>query len=65
MGGLLILFAAVVPSLVVSLYTIPGLTVMLATLACALIGFADDFLKVGAGARSGSPAAGRCSGSRS
>jgi phospho-N-acetylmuramoyl-pentapeptide-transferase len=46
MGGLLLLAAAVVPILVVSLYTVPGLTVLLATLACALIGFADDALKV-------------------
>jgi phospho-N-acetylmuramoyl-pentapeptide-transferase len=46
MGGLLILFAAVLPFVVVSLYTVPGVTVMLATLACALIGFGDDFLKV-------------------
>ena len=46
MGGLLILLAAVLPFVVVSLYTIPGLTVMLATLLCATIGFADDFLKV-------------------
>ena len=46
MGGLLILFAALVPALVVSLYTIPGVTILLATLACALIGFSDDFLKV-------------------
>ena len=46
MGGLLILFAALVPALVVSLYTIPGVTIMLATLACALIGFSDDYLKV-------------------
>ena len=46
MGGLLIVFAAVAPFLVVSLYTIPGLTVLGATVGCALIGFADDFLKV-------------------
>jgi phospho-N-acetylmuramoyl-pentapeptide-transferase len=46
MGGLLILVAALVPALAVSLYTIPGLTILLATLACASIGFADDFLKV-------------------
>ncbi|MGI8974736.1 MAG: phospho-N-acetylmuramoyl-pentapeptide-transferase [Gaiella sp.] len=46
MGGLLILVAAVAPFLVVSLYTIPGVTILLATLACALIGFADDYLKV-------------------
>ena len=38
----------------VSLYTIPGVTILLATLACALIGFSDDYLKVsGAVARSG------------
>jgi len=46
MGGVLILFAALAPFLVVSLYTVPGLTVLLATLACAVIGFGDDFLKV-------------------
>ena len=45
MGGLLILVAALVPALVVSLYTIPGVTILLATLACALIGFSDDYLK--------------------
>ena len=45
MGGLLILVAALVPALAVSLYTIPGVTIMLATLACALIGFSDDYLK--------------------
>jgi phospho-N-acetylmuramoyl-pentapeptide-transferase len=46
MGGVLILFAALLPFLVVSTYTVPGLTVLLAALACGLIGFADDFLKV-------------------
>ena len=46
MGGLLILFAAALPFVVVSLYTVPGVTVMVATLACATIGFADDYLKV-------------------
>ena len=46
MGGLLILVAALTPALAVSLYTIPGVTIMLATLACALLGFTDDFLKV-------------------
>ena len=45
MGGLLILVAALVPAAIVSLYTVPGVTVILATLACALLGFADDFLK--------------------
>jgi phospho-N-acetylmuramoyl-pentapeptide-transferase len=46
MGGLLIVFAAVAPFLVVSYYSIPGLTILGATVACALIGFADDFIKV-------------------
>ena len=46
MGGLLILVAALVPALAVSLYTVPGVTIILATLGCAFIGFADDFLKV-------------------
>jgi phospho-N-acetylmuramoyl-pentapeptide-transferase len=46
MGGLLILVAALIPALVVSLYTVPGVTILLATLACALVGFLDDLLKV-------------------
>ena len=46
MGGLLILATAIAPFLVVSLYTLPGLTLLVATLACGLIGFADDYLKV-------------------
>jgi phospho-N-acetylmuramoyl-pentapeptide-transferase len=46
MGGLLILVAALIPALAVSLYTIPGLTIILATVGCGLIGFADDYLKV-------------------
>ena len=46
MGGLLILFAALAPFLVLSVYTLPGLTVMGTTLGCGLIGFLDDYLKV-------------------
>ena len=46
MGGLLILVAAFIPAFAVSLYTIPGVTILLATLACGLLGFADDYLKV-------------------
>ena len=46
MGGLLILVAALVPALAVSLYTVPGITIILATVGCGLIGFADDYLKV-------------------
>ena len=46
MGGLLILVAALVPAFAVSLYTVPGLTILLATIACGASGFADDYLKV-------------------
>jgi phospho-N-acetylmuramoyl-pentapeptide-transferase len=46
MGGLLIVVAAVLPFLASSLYTLPGLAVLFATVGCASIGFADDFLKV-------------------
>jgi phospho-N-acetylmuramoyl-pentapeptide-transferase len=46
MGGLLLLAAAIAPVLVVSLYTVPGVAVLGATVGCAAIGFADDALKV-------------------
>ena len=46
MGGLLILATAVVPFLVLSRYTLPGLTLLFLTVGCAAIGFADDYLKV-------------------
>jgi phospho-N-acetylmuramoyl-pentapeptide-transferase len=46
MGGLLILVAAGLPFLALSVYTRPGLTVLFATLGCGLIGFLDDYLKV-------------------
>ena len=46
MGGLLILFATLAPFLVLSVHTLPGLTLMGVTLGCGLIGFLDDFLKV-------------------
>jgi phospho-N-acetylmuramoyl-pentapeptide-transferase len=46
MGGLLIVAAALPPFLAASVYTLPGLTVLFATLGCGLIGFLDDFLKV-------------------
>jgi phospho-N-acetylmuramoyl-pentapeptide-transferase len=46
MGGLLILFAALAPFLLLSVYTVPGLTVMGAAFGCGLIGFLDDYLKV-------------------
>ena len=46
MGGLLILASAVVPFLFLSQYTAEGLTVLFLTIGCALIGFADDYLKL-------------------
>ena len=46
MGGLLILTAAVLPFLAASVYTLPGLAVLFTIVGCALIGFADDYLKV-------------------
>jgi phospho-N-acetylmuramoyl-pentapeptide-transferase len=46
MGGLLILFATLAPFLVLSVHTLPGLTLMGVALGCGLIGFLDDYLKV-------------------
>src|SRR4026208_937016 len=46
MGGLLILASAVVPFLFLSQYTAEGLTVLIMTLGCALIGFTDDYPKL-------------------
>ena len=46
MGGLLILATAIAPFLVLSLYTLPGLALLVLTLGCAVIGFTDDYLKV-------------------
>jgi hypothetical protein len=46
MGGLMILFAATLAFLPVSHYTLQGLTVLFATLACGAIGFLDDFIKL-------------------
>src|ERR687895_2862117 len=46
MGGLLFVLSAVVPFLVLSRYTLEGLTVFFVTLGCALIGFIDDYIKV-------------------
>jgi phospho-N-acetylmuramoyl-pentapeptide-transferase len=46
MGGLMIVLVALVPFLAVSVYTLPGVTVVFAMLGCALIGFLDDILKV-------------------
>ena len=46
MGGLLILASALIPFLALSQYTAEGLTVLFIVLACALIGFTDDYLKL-------------------
>jgi phospho-N-acetylmuramoyl-pentapeptide-transferase len=46
MGGLLILATAVVPFLILSVYTWPGVTLVAMTVGCAAIGFADDYLSV-------------------
>jgi phospho-N-acetylmuramoyl-pentapeptide-transferase len=46
MGGLLFIIAAALPFLVLSDYTLPGLTVFGLMLGCAGIGFADDYLKL-------------------
>jgi phospho-N-acetylmuramoyl-pentapeptide-transferase len=46
MGGVLIVLAATLPFLVLSEYTLSAFTVLGVTVACAGIGFLDDFIKV-------------------
>ncbi len=46
MGGVLVMIAMSVGFLAMSKYTLPALTVFGVTLACAAIGFADDFIKL-------------------
>jgi phospho-N-acetylmuramoyl-pentapeptide-transferase len=46
MGGLLILFSAAVPYLILSNYSTPALTVCFCTVGCGAIGFIDDYIKV-------------------
>jgi phospho-N-acetylmuramoyl-pentapeptide-transferase len=46
MGGLLIVLAATVAFVALSRYTVAGLTVFGITLACAAVGFLDDFMKI-------------------
>jgi phospho-N-acetylmuramoyl-pentapeptide-transferase len=46
MGGLLFIIAASIPYLVLSDYTLPGLTVFGLMLGCAGIGFVDDYTKL-------------------
>jgi phospho-N-acetylmuramoyl-pentapeptide-transferase len=46
MGGLLILAAATIAFLPLSIYTVPALTIFGTALACGGVGFLDDFMKV-------------------
>ena len=46
MGGLMILLATTIAFLPLSHYTLQGLTVLFATLACGAVGFLDDFVKL-------------------
>jgi phospho-N-acetylmuramoyl-pentapeptide-transferase len=46
MGGLLILFSAAVPYLIISNYSTPALTVCFCAVGCGAIGFLDDYIKV-------------------
>jgi phospho-N-acetylmuramoyl-pentapeptide-transferase len=46
LGGLLIIIAMSIAFLAMSEFTIPAITVFLVTLACAAIGFTDDFIKL-------------------
>ena len=46
MGGLLIMISMSVPFLIFTQRTLPALTVFFVTLACAAIGFADDWMKL-------------------
>ena len=46
MGGLLIVAAAAIAFLSLSDYTVPALTVLGTTIACGVIGFLDDYIKL-------------------
>jgi phospho-N-acetylmuramoyl-pentapeptide-transferase len=46
MGGLLIIVTSTLAYLLMSRYTLAGLTVLGVTLACGLVGFLDDWIKV-------------------
>ncbi len=46
MGGLLTIAVAAAAYLAFAHYTVPALTVLFVTLACGLIGFIDDFIKL-------------------
>jgi phospho-N-acetylmuramoyl-pentapeptide-transferase len=46
MGGLLMLIGASIPFLLLTKYTLPGLTVFAVTIGCGALGFLDDFIKL-------------------
>jgi phospho-N-acetylmuramoyl-pentapeptide-transferase len=46
MGGVLVILAAALAFIPLSRYSTAGLTVFFATVACAAVGFADDFFKL-------------------
>jgi phospho-N-acetylmuramoyl-pentapeptide-transferase len=46
MGGLLILFSAAVPYLILNKYSTPALTVFFCMVGCGTIGFLDDYIKL-------------------
>src|ERR1700753_854765 len=46
MGGLLIFFSVSVPFLILSDYDWPAVGVFLAAISCAMLGFADDYIKL-------------------
>src|SRR5665648_921146 len=46
MGGVLIWFAVLVPFIIFSRFSVASITVMIATLGNAAIGFADDWIKI-------------------
>jgi len=46
MGGLLFIFAAAIPYLILSNYSTPALTVFFCMVSCGAVGFLDDFIKL-------------------
>ncbi len=46
MGGLLVVFAAAIPYLILSKYSTPALCVFTLVVGCASIGFLDDYIKL-------------------
>ncbi|HEY2162170.1 MAG TPA: phospho-N-acetylmuramoyl-pentapeptide-transferase, partial [Solirubrobacteraceae bacterium] len=46
LGGIVIMVAFAVPFLILSDYNLASVGVLLATLACAVLGFADDYTKI-------------------